>query len=162
MPNPSTGAANPLEQLRDIHLPDPISPWTLALGWWILIFAGGLLAGGLIAYCYRRHRANLYRRQATEQLKKLHLLGNSQHQLPELIELLKQTANSAYPERHPSSYSIERFIRFLQYSCDRAVFDDLNLDMDKALYSNKSSNQTSEQIDELFDDAKIWIKEHME
>jgi len=28
---------NPLDQLKDIHLPDPISIWPLGMGWWILI-----------------------------------------------------------------------------------------------------------------------------
>lgn len=28
---------NPLDQLKDIHLPDPISIWPLGMGWWVLI-----------------------------------------------------------------------------------------------------------------------------
>lgn len=28
---------NPLDQLKDIHLPDPISIWPLGMGWWVLV-----------------------------------------------------------------------------------------------------------------------------
>ena len=30
-------APNPLDQLADIHLPDPVSWWPLAPGWWMLL-----------------------------------------------------------------------------------------------------------------------------
>lgn len=159
MANPSTAApANPLDQLRDIHLPEPISWWPLAPGWWLLIISGGLLLAWLIRFFYRRYSARLYRRQALKKLHQLTLAGNSQQQLRQLFELLKQTANSAYPGHQPGSQSIEQFIGFLQSSCDSAVFEHLQLDINQALYS--SSNQESESHNELIKDAKIWIKQH--
>jgi len=158
--NPLTKAApNPLDQLRDIHLPEAISWWPMAPGWWILIIGGAALLVWLIRFFYRRHSAKLYRRQALEKLQKLKLIGDSQQQLRELFELLKQTAISAYPNRHPSSQSIDQFIVFLQRSCDKAVFDKGNIEFDKALYSSSSHN--SDHNDELFEDAKIWIKQHL-
>jgi hypothetical protein len=175
MANQTTTAAapNPLDQLRDIHLPEPVSSWPMAPGWWLLIIVGCLLTGWLIVVLYRRHSATLYRRQALAQLKRLEhvehlehleqkpLTGNSQQQLRALFELLKQTANSAYPDRHPGSYSIDAFIRFLQYSCDQPVFDALALDLEKALYSNSAFEAPMEsQSNQLFVDAKIWIKHH--
>ena len=159
MANPSTeSAANPLDQLRDIHLPEPVSWWPLAPGWWILIIGGGVLSAWLIHYLYRRYRANRYRRQALQQLKQLQLTGNPQQQLRELFELLKRTANSTYPNRHPGSKGIELFICFLQNSCDKSVFENLDLQLDKALYSN--SEPRSSNSEQLFEDARIWIKEH--
>lgn len=159
MANPSTAApANPLDQLRDIHLPEAISWWPLAPGWWILIIGGCLLSAWLIRFFYRRYSARLYRRQALEKLHQLTLAGSSQQQLRELFELLKQTANSAYPKHQPGSQSIEQFIGFLQSTCDSAVFDSLKLDINQALYS--SSSQNNQDNDELFKDAKTWIKQH--
>lgn len=159
MNNPLSGtAANPLDQLRDIHLPEPISWWPLAPGWWILIIGGCLLLGWLISIFYRRYNAKLYRRQALKKLRQLELAEDSQ-QLRELFELLKQTAISAYPRHHPSSQSIEPFIRFMQLSCDKPVFEQLNLDMDKALYG--SSQLSRDEINLLLIEAKIWIAQHL-
>jgi len=160
MANPLTGAApNPLDQLRDIHLPEPISWWPLAPGWWILIITGCLLSGWLISILYRRYSAKLYRRQAQKQLKALKLESNSQQQLRGLFELLKQTANSAYPNLQPGSQSIMEFIRFMQRSCNKPIFERLNIDLNLALYS--SDKQISHQSDELFEDASQWINRHL-
>jgi hypothetical protein len=160
MANPTSGSGvNPLDQLRDIHLPDPVSWWPMAPGWWFLILACGLLSAALCRFIYRRYKARLYRRQALKKLKNVQLSKPSQQQLRDLLELLKQTANSAYPNRKPGSQSSEQFIHFLQYSCDKPLFDSLNIDLEKALYSD--SKQISGQLDELFDDAEIWIKQHV-
>jgi hypothetical protein len=157
--NPLTeAAASPLDQLRDIHLPEPIGWWPLAPGWWILMIGGCLLLSWLINVFYRRYSAKLYRRQALKKLHQLESLEDSQQQLRALFELLKQTANSAYPSRHPGSQSIMEFIRFMQLSCDKPVFEPLNLDMNKALYG--SSSLGKDEIDPLFVDAKIWIVKH--
>jgi len=56
--------ANPLDQLRDIHLPEAVSWWPLAPGWWLLMVLTCLLLVGLLICLYRRHQSNRYRRQA--------------------------------------------------------------------------------------------------
>ena len=160
MAKPTTApAANPLEQLRDIHLPEAISWWPLAPGWWLLIISGGLFVGWLLRLFYRRHLTKLYRRQALQKLEQLRTTTDTQMPLRALVELLKQTANSAYLNLHSGSYNIEQFMGFLKYSCKKSVFDNLTLDMNKALYSNARPAIT--QNDELFNDAKIWIKQHV-
>ena len=58
--------ADPLAQLRDIHLPADISWWALAPGWWALIIMLGLMVGWAISKAFKRYRANLYRRQALQ------------------------------------------------------------------------------------------------
>jgi hypothetical protein len=159
MNNPMAGTAtNPLDQLRDIHLPEPISWWPLAPGWWFVIIGGCLFLGWLIKLCCRHYSARLYRRQALRKLKQLTSIEGPQ-QLRELFELLKQTAISAYPNHYPASQSIAPFICFMQNSCDKPVFNWLSADMDKVLYS--ASPLKSHEINELFADAKTWIKRHM-
>jgi len=60
------------EQLRDVHLPEHVSWWPLAYGWWILIALTLLAFAGLIALLVQKKRNNQYRKDALAQLKKAH------------------------------------------------------------------------------------------
>lgn len=53
---------DPLAALRDIHLPEPVSWWPLAPGWWGLI--GALLAIAGVVIWLRRRRSKLRLRDA--------------------------------------------------------------------------------------------------
>ncbi len=58
-----------LDQLRDIHLPAPISWWPLAYGWWVVIGLGLAAAIGLVAY--REIRRRTIRHRALQELARL-------------------------------------------------------------------------------------------
>lgn len=48
---------DPLQQLRDIHLPSDPSWWPPAVGWWILLAMALYALYRLLQYLIRRHRA---------------------------------------------------------------------------------------------------------
>jgi len=159
-PNTQASAANPLDQLRDIHLPEAISWWPPAPGWWILALAGSTLTVWLLRWLYRRYKAKHYRRQALAQLRELQAGSDSQEQLRALFVLLKQTANCAYPNRQPSTMAIEPFVEFLHFSCDKPVFSQPTSELQTLLYARQTSDQSLD-LDALFDDARVWIQNHM-
>lgn len=72
-------STNPLaqqlaEQLRDVHLPDTVSWWPLAIGWWV-VFAIVVLATVLLAiFIIRKWQANRYRKTALSELADAHTL----------------------------------------------------------------------------------------
>lgn len=69
--NSATAAADPLAELRDIHLPEAVGYWPLAPGWWLLL-ASVLLLAGLIVWAVRRYRRNAYRRAAVKELNNIY------------------------------------------------------------------------------------------
>jgi hypothetical protein len=152
--NPS----DPLAQLKDIHLPDAVSWWPLAPGWWIL---GALLVAGLAYtghFLWQRHHAFTYRRQALQQIKQLP--SNSQHQrITDLFVLLKRVAVSAYPELNLSSLNQAEFIDFLKKTTPKAGFDQLPADWQILFYANNSEVPV-ELVDQLLFSSTRWIKCH--
>lgn len=152
--NPS----DPLAQLRDIHLPADISTWPMAPGWWLLLIVAASLLGWLTWLLVKRYRARLYRRQAI-----LRIIQLQQNQgadlLPALFATLKQTANSAYPERHFSSLSINDFIAFMQSSCNQPLFKNLPSNLDNMLYAERPEIDSA-LTEQLISSAIIWIKQH--
>lgn len=152
--NPS----DPLAQLRDIHLPEAVSWWPLAPGWWVL---GALLIAGLAYtghFFWQRHHAFTYRRQALQQIKQLPT--NSQHQrMTALFAILKRVAVSAYPALNLSSRSQVEFIDFLNQTCPKVGFDQLPTDWQTLFYA-KDSDVSVELVDQLVVSATQWIKGH--
>ena len=61
-----------LEQLHDIEGIDPVSPWPLAIGWWVLIAISIIIGLGLvwIVVCQVRYRRS-WRRDTHQKLNKL-------------------------------------------------------------------------------------------
>ena len=107
---------DPLANLRDIHLPEAISWWPMAPGWWFLMILAsmGLLFSGICLIS--RYQKRLYRRQAMEYLEKIEDL-QGQKQLVELMALLKRTAISAYPDQSLAKLSPNALLEFLKTTC---------------------------------------------
>lgn len=89
-------AADPLEQLRDIHLPEAIPWWPLAPGWWLLAFLTiGLLALAL-TWFLRRRRSARYRREALAALQQLSS-SEPDETIHQISIALRRTAKTAFP-----------------------------------------------------------------
>ena len=90
--------SDPLEQLRDIHLPDPVSWWPPAPGWWIV----GVLTLGVIAayiWWYRNPTVRAYRvaRKEFIHLREQHLAAQDDVTLvKDLSVLLRRYALAVF------------------------------------------------------------------
>lgn len=111
---------DPLSQLRDIHLPDPVGLWPLAWGWWVLIvvLAGALLAG--FVYWRRHRRQRRYRLQAKAELKSAYRdyrdNGDVAIYLQNLSVILRRAALTAFPRGQVASLKGEAWLEFLDQS----------------------------------------------
>ncbi|MGB5739133.1 MAG: DUF4381 domain-containing protein [Woeseia sp.] len=94
---------NPAEiPLRDLHLPDPVSWWPLAPGWWLLlaIALAGLL--WLASRAYRDWQRGRARRLALRELDRLaaaHAADGNVAQLAKSLSALLRRAMLAYAPR---------------------------------------------------------------
>ena len=104
MPN----APDPLQDLRDVHMPDPISWWPPAFGWWMIM--GLLIIGGsLIIWVWAYRQRTRPRRLALAQLKDVkqqYAAHVDDHwAITQLSHLVRRVALAAFPRSHVAGLS---------------------------------------------------------
>ena len=106
-----------LEQLRDIHSPEPIGWWPPAIGWWILLFLllCALVAVGIILYL--KYRRDAYRRQAIASAQSLYRQyqkdKDSAGYLGDMNELLRRVIQQITTDESFAENSGKRWISML-------------------------------------------------
>lgn len=150
-PSPSANQLD-LSQLRDIHLPTPVSWWPPAPGWWIITVLLLLLLVG--AYWFIRHRRRLrWRSEALAELVQLqHASVSSQQQVALLSALLRRVAMSCFPRHDVASLTGQAWLDFLdQHGGTFGVHGELLL---AAPYRRETDIDTRD----LLLCAEAWIK----
>lgn len=110
-----------LAELREIHLPPPVSWWPPAPGWWLL--AGLLVAFALLLAVWwrRRHRQGALARQARAELARVRRHYQEKRDprvmARELSRLLRRVAISCFPREQVAGLTGEAWLEFL----DRAL-----------------------------------------
>lgn len=108
---------DPLAQLRDIHLPDPVSAWPPGPGWWVLAAVVLLLLAATVVWALRRHRRNAWRRSAQAALLSAHAdwreSGDRSAYLQAVNSILKRTALARFPRADVASLNSQRWDAFL-------------------------------------------------
>lgn len=102
---------DPLEQLKDIHLPTAVASWPPAYGWWLLAFFGLTIIILCIWLGYQHIRTTRIKKQAIQALSKL---CASQADWPsQLNQLLKRAALGYFPQALVASLHGQQWCDFL-------------------------------------------------
>ncbi|WP_049721553.1 DUF4381 domain-containing protein [Gilvimarinus polysaccharolyticus] len=154
--NPS----DPLTQLKDIHSPDAISWWPLALGWWLVIFVCLAVLAGLILWWVKRRGQRRYLSQAQ---RELHTLIHAKLSASEFIEavnrILKRVALHRNPNSRAGTLSGQAWLEYLDQSVSPSsvVFrEGAGLPLGEAAY-RPNPEVDQEAVITL---AKHWVKQH--
>ena len=103
--------------LRDLHLPDPVSWWPLALGWWLVIAVLFFGIGWLLLRAWRQWRFNAPRRYALQAVAAVENEYRS-HRDPvrlskELSQLLRRGMLAYAPRSEVAGLTGEAWLRWL-------------------------------------------------
>ena len=121
---------NELQQLplRDIHLPEMVSWWPPAYGWWLLPVLLAVLVGiarWLGRWPTRRHAVRL-RERALRELDAIAVdyerSGDARSAVAAMSILLRRLALSLAPRSQVASLTGERWLQWLRPRCDSPVF----------------------------------------
>lgn len=150
---------DPLAQLKDIHLPAPISWWPLAPGWYVVIALALILTLLLTYQMYKKHRYALAKKQALSLLalyqeqyeKKPHAPETSAH----ISELLRRVALVYYPRKEVASLHGEAWLHFLNQTGKDIDFSSVRtMLLDAPFQADNNIN-----LKPLFIKAQQWIKQ---
>ena len=149
---------NPLVNLKDIHLPPPVSFWPPAPGWWILavLLITSLFFGGVLFY--RRHKKRKPKTEALRILKDLQILyQNSKDEvvsLRNLSNLLRRTALTFYDNDEVASLQGSSWLEFLDKTGKTKEFSQ---GAGKVLGNEVFQQKVNSDMNVLFPLVKKWI-----
>ncbi len=118
VPNQQVPAENPLDKLRDIHLPDQIDSFPSAPGWWLLLTVILITAGYFIFKRYQYKKAIRLLKPAKAELEKLRSLPSqaiNAHSIATLSALLKRICLIYFPNLEVASLSGQHWLKFLNH-----------------------------------------------
>lgn len=155
--------ANPLprglEELRDIHLPQPIGWWPLAPGWYFLAALIILLIILAIFFLRRYYLNSCAKREALALLKTYHnvyeLDQNSQLSSAQVSELLKRVALSYFSRAEVASLQGDAWILFLNKTAKKLNFEEIRAELLEMPYQPRKDCD----LTLLFNMAKQWISQ---
>ncbi|MFQ5470299.1 MAG: DUF4381 domain-containing protein [Gammaproteobacteria bacterium] len=148
--------------LRDIHLPEAVSWWPLAPGWWLLLVVL-MIAGTLSFYLLRLKAKRRLYKQASMQLDSLirryQKNQDAQWLVKELSILLRRVCISHYSRRDVASLTGNTWLKFL----DQPLLENetglrFSTDGGRALLSAPYQSHCTIDVDNLLLLSRTWLK----
>ncbi len=146
--------------LRDIHLPEPISWWPPAPGWW-MVLVGIVLLITLVVFLRKRwlKKKNSAKTLARNELKniqeKYQQLGDSQILIKDLSTLLRRTCISVFPRLEAAGLTGDAWLSFLDQGIQRKQFSE---GIGEILVSGPYKKTVDLNAEELIVLCKDWIE----
>lgn len=106
----------PTLNLRDIHLPDPVSWWPIASGWWLLIITAFIIAA-IIFLSRKIYRSKQLKRDIHAELdvikQQFQKTENRSQLAKSLSTLLRRASISFYPAKNIAGLTGESWLAYL-------------------------------------------------
>lgn len=142
----------PALPLADIHMPEQVSFWPLAYGWWIVITLVVIILILTVRAILKRREQRLQRNFALAELKAINL--NHHNAAQQINQILKRAAMVYHSREKIASLTGPSWKAFLLDSMGKkpAKFDDQWLDFGYA------PNVDQQQIYQYHEFAQLWLQ----
>ena len=147
--------------LRDIHLPDAVSWWPLAIGWWLLPILVVLISFFIYKVIeYKKNNKKIaYKKIALNEFKTLRTEFKSNNDSIELTRavssLLRRISLSYLPRENVASLTGKKWTEQLNNLCSQSIFtDEIASQLENAPYMP----QTTIDNKELLTICEAWIR----
>ena len=148
---------DPLAQLRDIHLPEPVSWWPPAPGWWgLALFVLALF--GLGAYLlFLSLQKKHHRKAALKELALLKKNSDPRIALEQIAALLRRVAIQSFGRKEVVGLTGRKWLELLDRT---GGTDQFSCGAGEALGENLYRADCRITIDPIFQIAERWIRCH--
>lgn len=144
-----------LAQLADIKLPEPVSWWPPAPGWWlVLLLLLGLATLALKAYRRKRSRQLLLRSALAELQRSALDANDALSQLNAVNTVLRRVALFHYSAKQVAGLSGQRWAEFLRDTDGAPTMSDA---LFAAFAQGRFQRSVSIDENELAEFARLWI-----
>jgi hypothetical protein len=148
---------NPLQDLKDIHIPASIESWPPAYGWWLMALLVALGIYLLAIWLVKVQKVRLTKRQA---LKALQQIDSSDLDcISQLNQLLKRVAIAYFPNKNVQEMHGMQWTDFLVKTLPSKKSKDFSgvfESMQKTLYQAHTSKST--EFPSYSKSVETWIK----
>ncbi len=161
IPGNAAAQTDALAELRNIHLPDPVSGFPVAPGWWILAVLVLVSSYLIIRWLIRYWLANRYRRAGTRQLnellKQFERDEDQKKYLANFAILIKRLAMTVYPRERVASLTGEEWVAFLDKSAGSNAF---SMGVGQVLMYSAYEKEAQFDVQQLHQSGLHWIRKH--
>lgn len=151
--------ADPLAHLKDIHLPEAISWWPLAPGWYVVMLLIVLLIIGFVYFMHKRYLNALAKNQALDllntykdQYEKDH---NAQLASARISELLRRVALVYFSRSDVASLHGDSWVEFLNQTSKGIDFKPVQ----SMLLDSPFKTKETVNLKPLISRVQLWIKQ---
>lgn len=150
---------DPLAQLKDIHMPEPLLLWVPAPGWWLLAALLLVLLFYVVKILLKKIKHNRYRKLALAELQAAANIENPTELLIKVNHLLKRVAISAFGAAPCASLKGSEWMAFLDKT-QKTKVPVFTTGTGKILNDGQYRPQVEYNKEELLNIARQWIKNH--
>jgi hypothetical protein len=153
-----------LSNLHDIVMPEAVSWWPLAPGWYVIVSLLLVFAVWATLHNLRRYRRNAYRRQALQELQALGSASGDPETrgrvLADVAELLRRVALSAYPRSRIVGLTGEAWLAFLDETGGGDAFSRGSGRLLVTGAYRTSGDYPADSVREVLTLATGWVNDH--
>ncbi len=149
--------ANPLDQLKDIHLPQQVDQLQLAPGWWLVIGLFLFATFWLISKWIKKRQALALLSPANKELETIARMTPDNQAIAQLSALLKRICLIYYPQHQVASLAGNNWVKFLNQQAGEDLLTGEHLDIFTRLAYQPNQNIPSADWQKLIDNCRVII-----
>ncbi|WP_100641987.1 DUF4381 domain-containing protein [Alteromonas facilis] len=151
---------DPLAQLHDISLAQPVDWWPLAWGWWVVIICALAITTSLIVIVWRHRKNNRVRRAALAQIDSLDINSDFLARAGQINAILKQVVRHYFPVETSVSLHGAEWQHFMQTQLPQRYHKQfVALSEHTFTLHYKPQTAVSKDIADAYKDAaRLWLK----